>query len=72
MKVKWTPFWFMPGDFKAVERYLNRQAAKGWQLEKLGLFARWRRTERNDLRCCVDLAGPEVRLPILNYKLSME
>lgn len=59
MKRKWTWFMFWPGDFKAVERYLNRQAAKGWELEKPGTFARWKRTERNDLRWCVDLAGPK-------------
>lgn len=56
---KWTLFHFSNGDFKGVEQYLNRQAAKGWELEKTGLFlARWGRTERTDLRWCVDLAKP--------------
>ncbi len=59
MKRKWTLFWFWTGDFKAVERYLNEQAVKGWELEKAGLFAQWRKTERRDLNYCVDLANPK-------------
>lgn len=50
-------FTFPPYAYKAVERYLNRQAAKGWALEKIGAFglARFRRTDREDLRYCADL-----------------
>lgn len=59
MKRKWTLFWFMTGDFKAVEHYLNEQAEKGWELEKVGMFARWKRTERTDLTYCVDLLNPD-------------
>ena len=59
MKRKWTLFWFWTGDFKAVERYLNEQAAKGWELEEAGVFAQWKRTERTDLTYCVDLANPK-------------
>ena len=59
-KRKWTLFQFATGDFKAVERYLNEQAAKGWELKKVGLFlARWKRTDRADLTWCVDLANPK-------------
>lgn len=59
-KRKWTLFQFTTGDFKAVERYLNQQAEKGWELEKLGAcLARWKRTERTDLSWCVDLANPK-------------
>lgn len=57
---KYTLFHFATGDFKAVERYLNHQADKGWELERTGLlFARWKKTERTDLRWCVDLANPK-------------
>lgn len=58
MKYKWTLFTFSRGDFKAVERYLNEQAEKGWELDRAGIFARWKRTERTDLIYCVDLAKP--------------
>lgn len=57
---KWTLFQFSTGDFKAVERYLNEQAEKGWELKTLGVFlARWHKTDRKDLRWCVDLANPK-------------
>lgn len=59
MKHKWTLFTFSRGDFKAVERYLNEQAEKGWELERTGILARWKRTERTDLAYCVDLANPK-------------
>ena len=59
MKRKWTLFTFSRGDFKAVERYLNEQAEKGWELERTGILARWKRTERTDLTYCVDLAKPK-------------
>ena len=51
-------FAFSPYTYKAVEAYLNRQAARGWALERIGPFeqlARFRRTDRTDLRCCTDL-----------------
>lgn len=58
-KKKWTLFSFPTGDFKGVERYLNEQAARGWELEKTGLLlGRWRRTDRADLTWCVDLVDP--------------
>lgn len=58
-QTKWTIFHFSAGDFKGVERYLNKQAAKGWELERAGLLlGRWRRTERAGLTWCVDLANP--------------
>lgn len=59
MREKWTLFWFWTGDFKAVERYLNQQAAKGWELEKARIVARWKKTDRRDLSYCVDLANPK-------------
>ena len=49
MKYKWTLFTFSRGDFKTLERYLNKQAEQGWELEKVGILARWKRTERTDL-----------------------
>ena len=35
---KYTLFNFCTGDFKGVEQYLNRQAAKGWKLDKVGVL----------------------------------
>lgn len=58
MKRKWTLFTVSPGDFKTLERYLNEQAAQGWELERTGILARWKRTQRRDLTYCVDLADP--------------
>lgn len=58
MKHKWTLFTFSRGDFKTLEQYLNEQAQKGWELEKTGVLARWKKTERRDLTYCVDLAKP--------------
>lgn len=57
-KTKHVLFSFPPYMYKAVERYLNDQAAKGWELEKVGRFgylAKFRRTHRTDLRYCTDL-----------------
>lgn len=56
--VKYTLGGFCAGDFKAIEDYLNEQAAAGWALAGVGLLNKWRRTERTDLRWCVDLASP--------------
>ena len=56
--VKYTLGGFSAGDYRAVERYLNDRAAAGWDLERAGMvLAKWRRTERKDLRWCVDLAS---------------
>lgn len=57
-RTKHVLFAFSPYTYKAVEAYLNRQAARGWALERIGPFeqlARFRRTDRTDLRCCTDL-----------------
>lgn len=60
MRKKYTLFHFSTGDFKGVERYLNQQAARGWELETVGLLlGRWRRTDRAGLTWCVDLANPK-------------
>lgn len=58
MNRKWTLFTFSRGDFKTIEQYLNEQAERGWELEKTGILAKWKRTERSDLTYCVDLAKP--------------
>lgn len=55
-KVKYTLFTFSPDIYKGVEQYLNEQAAQGWELEKVGWsFARFRATDRTDLRYSVDM-----------------
>lgn len=58
MRRKYGLLWFAPMDCKVIQDWLDREAAKGWELERAGLLlARFRRTERTDLRCCVDLTG---------------
>lgn len=59
MKNKWTFMAFSRGDFKTLERYLNEQAEQGWELDKVGIFTRWKRTQRRDLTYCIDLAKPK-------------
>lgn len=58
MRRKYGLLWFAPMDCKVIQDWLDREAARGWELERAGLLlARFRRTERTDLRCCVDLTG---------------
>lgn len=58
MRRKYGLLWFAPMDCKVIQDWLDREAAKGWELERAGLLlARFRRTGRTDLRCCVDLTG---------------
>lgn len=55
---KWVPFSMSAYQYKGVEQWLNRQAEQGWELVSLGVVvgaAKFRRTERTDLRYCVDL-----------------
>ena len=57
-QTKRVPFCFSSHMYKAVEGYLNAQAAKGWVLEKVTFFdlARFRRAgEEAPRRYCVDL-----------------
>ena len=57
-QTKLEPFAVTAYQYKGVEQWLNEQAAKGWELTSLGpLFAKFRRTERADLRYCTDLAA---------------
>ena len=56
-KTKHVLFTFSPYMYKGVEGYLNDQAARGWELVKVGPLgiARFRRTQRTDLKYCADL-----------------
>lgn len=57
-RTKHVLFSFPPYLYKAVERYLNDQAAQGWELVKVGRFgylAKFRRTHSTDLRYGTDL-----------------
>lgn len=54
-RTKHTLFLFSPYQYKAVEEYLNRQAAQGWELVRAGVFAKFRATTRTDLNYCTDL-----------------
>lgn len=57
----WTLFPFLTMDYKAAEVWLNQKAAQGWQYTSKttlwGYLFRLRRTERTDLRYCVDISG---------------
>lgn len=57
----WTLFPFLTMDYKAAEVWLNEKAAQGWQYTSdttlWGYLLRLRRTERTDLRYCVDISG---------------
>lgn len=55
---KYTLFSFSGDVYKGVEQYLNDQAARGWELERVGsYFARFRATDRTDLKYSVDLVS---------------
>ena len=56
-KTKHVLFTFSPYEYKGVEVYLNDQAARGWELVKVGPLgiAKFRRTQRADLKYCADL-----------------
>ncbi len=57
----WTLFPFLTMDYKAAEGWLNQKSAQGWQYTSKttlwGYLFRLRRTERTDLRYCVDISG---------------
>ena len=52
----WKLFRYLVIDHKAAQDWLNKMAAEGWELGHiyLGLFARFRRTERRDLTYFLD------------------
>ena len=60
-KENWVLFPFLPMDYKAAEVWLNQKAAQGWQYANettlWGYLICLRRTERTDLRYCVDISG---------------
>lgn len=58
-KKKARPFLFLNMDYKAVQRWLEREAEDGWELMEIKQgwgTAVFRKTNRADLRWCVDLA----------------
>ena len=53
---------YLAPDAKALEAELDRRAARGWALQwLLAGLACFRRTERRDLKYCVELLPPEER-----------
>ena len=53
-------FPFLTIDYKAAELWLNQKAAQGWQYADTtfwGYLVTLRRTERTDLKYCVDISG---------------
>lgn len=52
-----TVFWgFFSLDYRAMEKYLENMAEKGWMLEKAGrITAKFREIEPKNLRFCVDV-----------------
>lgn len=53
-------FGYLTVDYQAAQAYLDARAAEGWALAEvwLGIVARFRRTDRTDLRYCLDIADP--------------
>lgn len=53
---KWIPNLFYPYEYDLAAEYLERQAAKGWILNKVGLFGFiFRREAPQELAYCVDI-----------------
>ena len=52
----WRLFSYLAIDYKAAQAELDRMAAEGWALERVhsGVLARFRRTDRTDLRYFLD------------------
>lgn len=52
----WRLFSYLAIDYKAAQAELDRMAAEGWALERIhsGVLARFRRTDRTDLRYFLD------------------
>ena len=60
MREKTRPFLFLNVDYKAVQRWLEREAEAGWELTEVKSgwgVAVFRQTHREDLRYCVDLTS---------------
>jgi hypothetical protein len=56
MKTKRVFWGFLSTDYKAMEKYLEEMAKKGWMLEKLGvLTAKFRRIEPKNLKFYIDV-----------------
>ncbi|MDW7662187.1 MAG: DUF2812 domain-containing protein [Bacillota bacterium] len=55
-KSKWIFWGFLSLDYKAIEKYLEEMAAKGWMLEKINrVFAKFIAVEPRKLKFCVDV-----------------
>ena len=59
MRITFAYLNYLAPDAKALEAELNRRAARGWALQWfLAGLACFRRTERRDLKYCVELLPP--------------
>ncbi len=57
-KSKWVFWGFLPIDYKAMQKYLEEMAEKGWMLEKIGLqqhLAKFRAIEPQKLNFYIDV-----------------
>ena len=62
MRITFAYLNYLAPDAKALEAELDRRAARGWALQwLLAGLACFRRTERRDLKYCVELLPPEER-----------
>lgn len=62
-KIKWTLFKFIPYEYKALEKYLEKMALKGWMLEGMvGFFLKFIKIEPKALKYSVDVMD---KIPML-------
>ena len=60
-KTCWRPFAYLVPDHLAAQDHLNAMAKKGWELDRIawGYFAKFKRSQREDLTYFLDWTDPE-------------
>lgn len=70
---KWVYLNFKPYEFRAVEEYLNKEALRGWKLEKMkGEFLKFKKIEPKRLKYTVDVLDEIAFIDGDNTEKSME
>ncbi|GAA0086192.1 hypothetical protein UT300007_26310 [Clostridium sp. CTA-7] len=70
---KWVYLSFMPYEFRAIEEYLDKEALRGWKLEKIkGNFLKLKKTEPKSLKYTVDVLDEIAFIDGENTEKSME
>jgi len=55
-KTKWVVFNFLPYEYKALEKYLEAMALKGWKLQRIrGIYLKFKRVEPKRIKYSVDI-----------------